>query len=137
MADDVASHNVEQMALCVIFVDEHQNIREEFLQFSKPLRTTGYHLAEEIKSALQELGIKLENMRGQGYDGAASMSSTHVGVQARIMQDAPKAFYIHCSGHCLNLLGLVPAIICNKDISINGAVDIFTKMTYTLYLPQN
>ena len=125
------------MALCVRFVDEHQNIREEFLQFSKPLRTTGYHLAEEIKSALQELGIKLGNMRGQGYDGAASMSSTCVGVQARIMQDAPKAFYIHCSGHCLNLLnllGLFPAIICNKDISINGAVDIFTKMTY---LPQN
>ena len=43
-------------------------------------------------------------MRGQGYDGAASMSSTRVGVQARIKQDAPKAFYIHCSGHCLNLV---------------------------------
>ena len=104
MADDVTSHNVEQMALCVRFVDEHQNIREEFLQFSKPLRTTGYHLAEEIKSALQELRIKLKNMRGQRYDGAASMSSTRVGVQARIMQGAPKAFYIHCSGHCLNLV---------------------------------
>ena len=104
MADEVTSHNVEQMALCVRFVDEHQNIREEFLQFSKPERTTGYHLAEEIKSALQELGIKLENMRGQGYDGAASMSSNRIGVQARIMQDAPKAFYIHCSGHCLNLV---------------------------------
>ena len=102
--DDVTSHNVEQMALCVRFVDEHQNIREEFLQFSKPLRTTGYHLAEEIKSALQELDIKLEDMRGQGYDGAALMSSTCVGVQARIMQDAPKAFYAHCSAHCLNLV---------------------------------
>ena len=40
MADDATSHNVEQMALCVRFVDEHQNITEEFLQFSKPLRTT-------------------------------------------------------------------------------------------------
>ena len=44
MADDVTSHNVEQMALCVRFV---QNIGEEFLQFSKPLRTTGYHLAKK------------------------------------------------------------------------------------------
>ena len=61
-------------------------------------------MAEEIKSALQELDIKLENMRGQGYNGAASMSSTRVGIQARIMQDAPKAFYVHCSGHYLNLV---------------------------------
>ena len=104
MADDVTSHIAEQMALCVRFVDEHQNIREEFLQFSKPLRTTGYHLAEEIKSALQELGIKLENIRGQGYYGAALMSSNRVGVKARVMQDAPKVFYIHCSERCLNLV---------------------------------
>ena len=53
MADDVTSHNVKQMALCVRFVDEHQNIWEEFLQFSKPLRMTGYHLAEEIRTGHQ------------------------------------------------------------------------------------
>ena len=104
MADDVTSHIAKQMALCVRFVDENQNIREEFLQFFKPLRTTGYHLAEEIKSALQELGIKLEIIRGQGYYGAALMSSTRVGVKARIMQDAPKAFYIHGSERCLDII---------------------------------
>ena len=41
--------NVEPMAR---FVDEHQCIRDELLQFYKPLRMTGYHLAEEIKFAL-------------------------------------------------------------------------------------
>lgn len=43
-------------------------------------------------------------MRGQGYDGASNMSSGAVGVQARIMKEAPLATYVHCNGHCLNLV---------------------------------
>ena len=48
--------------------------------------------------------IPVKNMRGQGYDGASNMSSGHVGVQARIREVAPLATYVHCSGHCLNLV---------------------------------
>ncbi|XP_078348023.1 52 kDa repressor of the inhibitor of the protein kinase-like [Oculina patagonica] len=43
-------------------------------------------------------------MRGQGYDGASNMSSSTVGVQARIKKEAPLATYVHCNGHCLNLV---------------------------------
>ena len=43
-------------------------------------------------------------MRGQGYDGASNMASDSVGVQARIKQAAPLATYVHCNGHCLNLV---------------------------------
>ena len=32
------------------------------------------------------------------------MSSDRVGVQARIRNFAPLGFYVHCSGHCLNLV---------------------------------
>ena len=53
---------------------------------------------------MKDNGIDVENMRGQGYDGASNMSSNRVGVQARIRQVAPLATYIHCSGHCLNLV---------------------------------
>ena len=43
-------------------------------------------------------------MRCQGYDGVPNMSSQRVGVQARIREKSPFATYIHCSGHCLNLV---------------------------------
>ena len=43
-------------------------------------------------------------MRSQGYDGASNMSSGRVGVQARIREKAPLATYVHCNGHCLNLV---------------------------------
>ena len=104
MADEVTSHNSEQMAICVRFVDSVNDIREEFLQFSRLARIRGKHIAEEIVKSLEDLGIPVEDMRGQGYDGASNMSSQRVGVQARIREKSPLATYIHCSGHCLNLV---------------------------------
>lgn len=40
---------------------------------------------------------------GQGYDGAASMSGHLNGVQAIIRETVPRALYVHCSAHSLNL----------------------------------
>ena len=59
---------------------------------------------ETIVSTLQGLGLKIENMMGQGYDGATNMSSDNAGVQHRIRECSPKAEYVHCSGHCQNLV---------------------------------
>ena len=103
-ADEVTSHNTEELAICVRFVDAQSNIREEFLTFVKLTRLTGETIAHEILSTLEELQIPVKNMRGQGYDGASNMSSVRVGVQARIKEKSPLATYVHCSGHCLNLV---------------------------------
>ena len=104
LADEVTSHNVEHLAICARFVDKHKDIREEFLGFLELERITGEKVAECILGFLKENGIPAVNMRGQGYDGASNMSSPQVGVQARIKQFAPLATYVHCSGHCLNLV---------------------------------
>ena len=41
MADEVTSHNFEHLAVCVRFVDENSEIREEFLAFTTLDRITG------------------------------------------------------------------------------------------------
>ena len=104
LADEVTASNLEHLAICVRFVDVHSDIREEFLTFQQLERITGKHIAEAIIEYLQENGLQVENIRGQGYDGASNMSSSRSGVQARIQQVAPLATYVHCSGHCLNLV---------------------------------
>jgi len=48
LADEVTSHNLEQMALCIGFVDAHQNIREEFLDFVYLERTSGREIVKAI-----------------------------------------------------------------------------------------
>lgn len=45
----------------------------------------------------------MKYLRGQGYDGAASISGKFNGVQACIRESYHSAIYIHCSAHNLNL----------------------------------
>ncbi len=52
---------------------------------------------------LLELGLSLNNLRGQGYDGASTMSGEKSGVQKKIREKQPKAIYTHCAGHSFNL----------------------------------
>lgn len=104
LADDVTSHNVEELSLCFRFVDASHNIREEFINFIQLERIPCEHIAEAILSAVENFGLPISCIVGQGYDGAANMSSNRVGVQARIRQSAPLATYFHCGGHCLNLV---------------------------------
>ena len=107
MADDVTSHNSEQLAICVRFVDSVNDIRYKFLQFSRLAHITGKHITEEILKSLEDLGIQVEDMRGQGYDGGPNMSSQRVGVQARIGEKFPFATYIHVVGTVSTLLSLI------------------------------
>ncbi|XP_025405273.1 uncharacterized protein LOC112679614 isoform X1 [Sipha flava] len=64
---------------------------------------TGENLANTIVQKLKEIGLSLEFLRGQGYDGGANMSGKYCGVQARILNLQPKAIYTHCASHRLNL----------------------------------
>lgn len=94
----------EQIALCVRFFDkESGNICEEFLGFQEAESTTGEHLANKFISSLEEYGIVIDRMRGQGYDGAANMAGKHRGVQAKIRERVPQATYTHCRAHSLNM----------------------------------
>ena len=104
LADEVTSHNTEHLAICVRLVDQNNDIREEFLAFIDIDRITGAEIADAIVKFIQDNDVPIENMRGQGHDGASNMSSDRVGVQARIQQAAPLATCVHCSGHCLNLI---------------------------------
>ena len=75
----------------------------EFLGFLTLERITGNALSSALLSWLQAHEIDIAFCRGQGYDGASCMSSNNVGVQARICEVAPLAFYTHCQSHQLNL----------------------------------
>ena len=52
---------------------------------------------------MKKLGLDLHNLRGQGYDGAGNMAGHTKGVAAHILEQYPKACYVHCGTHALNL----------------------------------
>lgn len=99
---DVAG--IEQLSLSVRYFDkEKKQIVEEFLTFTPVHDVTGKALADTILQTLESLSLNLSYLKGQGYDGAASMSGKFNGVQAHIFKKFPLAPYIHCSSHSLNL----------------------------------
>ena len=94
----------EQLALIIRYIDRENRINERFLRFIHcDNGLSGEKLAEKIVTSLKSIGLPLENCRGQGYDGAAAMSSLRKGVAGNILNQNPKAFYSHCASHRLNL----------------------------------
>ena len=68
--------------------------------------TNALTLKKEICNVLARYDLSIENLRGQGYDGASNMRGEWNGLQALFLKDRPYAYYIHCFSHKLQL-GLV------------------------------
>ncbi|KAL4135720.1 hypothetical protein QTP88_007315 [Uroleucon formosanum] len=76
----------------------------EFLKSVPAHDTTGKGLANLILESLKQFGVELKFLRGQGFNGATSMSGIYNGVQSHIRQIYPSAMYVHRSAHILNLV---------------------------------
>ena len=99
------------------------NIREEFPEFFPVIRTTGERIAGATLKAIENLGLDISNVRGQGYDGCSAMASDAVGVQAIIKRNSPNALWVHCSGHCLNIV----IVHSSKLTAIRNMLDKLTE----------
>ena len=60
-------------------------------------------LKDEIYSILSHHSLDIQDIRGQGYDGASNMRGEWNGLKALVSNDCPYAYYIHCFAHRLQL----------------------------------
>jgi hypothetical protein len=99
---------VEQMTTILRFIligdDKKVEICEYFFGFKNVCKTTGEGLTSNILNILEENDIPLCDMRGQGYDNGSNMIGKHQGVQKRILDLNPRAFFVPCYSHRLNLI---------------------------------
>ena len=70
--------------------------------------------------SLKSLTLDVGNVRGQGYDNGSNMKGKHQGVQKRFLDINPKALYMPCACHSLNLVVSDMAHSCVKAISFFG-----------------
>ena len=121
MADETTDESTKtQLSICVRYLADNFEVEEAFLGFVDLHKTD----AETIS----ERGLDSSKWRGQGYDGASTVSGHVSGVQARITSKLPKAkFFVHCRSHCLNL-----AIVasCRKVSEIRNFMDTFKSITF-------
>lgn len=93
----------EQVSIVLRYCDNSLNIHESFLGLYRTENTDGESLYRLLKSVLISFGLKVEDLRGQCYDGAAAMRGQYSGVAKRIRDENNLAMYVHCYAHVLNL----------------------------------
>lgn len=96
----------EQMSIIIrtVKIDEAPEIKEHFLGFLVASHTTGLGLSSLILNRLEERNIPFDDCRGQSYDNGANMRGKNKGVQARLLEKNPRALYVPCRAHTLNLV---------------------------------
>lgn len=114
----------EQVSFCLRWVDEDLQIHEHFLGFYEAESTTGSELFHLTTKIHKELNLNFKNLIGQSFDGAANMSGKFQGLATRIKEVAPKAIYIHCYAHRLNL-------------AVEASCSHFVVVRDTLYIAQS
>ena len=104
MVDEARDESMkEQMAVVFRYVDAKGFVKERFFGLIHVVDTAALTLKKGIYSLLSQYCLDIQNIRGQGYDGASNMRGMWNGLQALILNDCPYAYYIHCFAHRLQL----------------------------------
>ncbi|KAK7871552.1 hypothetical protein R5R35_010352 [Gryllus longicercus] len=116
---------IEQLSLTLRYVDvinknDEVEICERFIEFTTISDSTGQGLSGVIMELLQRNQLQLKNCRGQGYDNGANMKGKHNGVQRKILDLNPLAFFMPCGCHSLNLLLCDAAKTSVKSVNLFG-----------------
>jgi hypothetical protein len=94
---------MQQMSICLRWVDSSFAVHEDFVGMYEVNRADSQQLSSILLDVLMRFGLSINNLRGQGYDGAAVMSGCNSGVAKRISELESRAVFVHCSGHSMNL----------------------------------
>ena len=105
MADEVTDSSKEQLVICLRWVDNHLNSHEEFIGLYSVDQIDAATLVHVIKDTLIRLNLKLEDCRGQCYDGAANMCGIRSGVATQISAEESRALYTHFFQDIITYLG--------------------------------
>ncbi|XP_062161838.1 uncharacterized protein LOC133868836 [Alnus glutinosa] len=85
MVDEARDESMkEQMAIVLRFVDKDGFVRERFFGLVHVANTAALTLQKGIYFVLSQHKLAIENIRGQGYDGASNMRELRISQTAEI-----------------------------------------------------
>ena len=109
IADEVtdSSNNHTVLGICNRMLDISNPgnvfVKEQLFDFVQLERTNSESVCKKLMESYTLHSIDLNRVRAQTYDTTSSMSSAANGVNGRFRASFPKAIYLPCNAHILNL----------------------------------
>lgn len=119
--------HTDQMSEIIRYVKiekDEVEVIESFIDFL-PVHgsKTAANLTNVILEKLKTDDLDFNDCRGQGYDNAATMAGEHSGVQKRLLSVNPKAVFVPCNNHSLNLAGVHSASATTSSVRFFATVE--------------
>ncbi|XP_021539361.1 zinc finger MYM-type protein 1 [Neomonachus schauinslandi] len=124
----------EQLSVCVRYPQKMSKavlIKERFLGFIDTEEMTGTNLHRIIKTYLQQIGVDLKKICGQAYDSTTNLRGKFSKIAAEFKKEEPRALYIHCYAHFLDL-----AVIrfCKEVKELRSALNTLNSLFNTIHM---
>ena len=118
--------HIDQMCEIVWYVhieNKKVEVKETFLGYFQLNGKKALDITEDIIKAIEQDGLDITLCRGQGYDNASTMAGVHSGVQVRIRKLNPKALFVPCTNHSLNLCGVHSFATVSQCVTFFGTLE--------------
>jgi hypothetical protein len=94
----------EQLSIVVRYYDSIKNCPvEQFVCMKRLISTDAQSIFNALCEVIEQYDIQWQLVSSVCFDGAAAMSGSLNGVQAKFKEKNDKTVFVHCYGHCLNL----------------------------------
>ena len=104
MADETTdASNIEQLVICMRWVDKETTVHEDYIGLMPIAQTNANTIVSCINDVLLRMNLRIQDARGQFYDGCSTMTGTKNGVASQIKKLNEKCLLTHCYCHSLNL----------------------------------
>jgi len=118
--------HTDQMSQVIRYVhieDTEVSMVESFFDFIQLYGKSADAITKQICGKLQADGLNLEHCYGQGYYSATIIAGHIIGVQKRILHMNPKAVFVPCNNHSLNLAGVHAVGVGTQSVTFFGTVE--------------